>query len=44
MDKSNQRIIGNKLALLNLAEELHNVAKACRIMGVSRDLVPLGRM
>ena len=26
MDKSNQRIIGKKLGLLNLAEELHNVA------------------
>lgn len=37
MNQSNQRIIGNKLGLLNLAEELHNVAKACRIMGVSRD-------
>ena len=37
MDQSNQRIIGNKLGLLNLAEEMHNVDKACRIMGVSRD-------
>lgn len=37
MTQFNQRIIGNKLGLLNLAEELHNVSKACRMMGVSRD-------
>ncbi len=30
-------IIRHKLGLLNLARELGNVAKACRIMGVSRD-------
>jgi len=33
----NQRIIKNKVGLLNLAEELGNVSKACRIMGFSRD-------
>jgi hypothetical protein len=33
----NARIIRNKLGLLNLAQELDNVAKACKIMGLSRD-------
>ena len=33
----NEKIIRNKLGLLNLAEELGNVSKACRIMGFSRD-------
>ena len=33
---SNQ-IIKHKVGLLNLAEELKNVSKACKIMGVSRD-------
>jgi hypothetical protein len=33
----NERIIKHKVGLLNLAEELGNVAKACQIMGVSRD-------
>ena len=33
----NKKIINHKVGLLNLAEELGNVAKACRIMGVSRD-------
>lgn len=32
-----QKIISNKLGLLNLAEELQNVSKACKIMGYSRD-------
>ena len=34
---SNERIIKHKVGLLNLAEELGNVAQACKIMGVSRD-------
>jgi len=34
---SNDKIIRNKLGLLNLAEELGNVSKACKIMGFSRD-------
>lgn len=34
---SNDRIIKHKIGLLNLADELGNVAKACKIMGVSRD-------
>jgi molybdenum-dependent DNA-binding transcriptional regulator ModE len=29
--------IEHKIGLLNLAEELGNVSKACRIMGFSRD-------
>jgi transposase len=33
----NQGIIKNKVGLINLAEELGNVSKACRIMGFSRD-------
>ena len=37
MNQSNQRIINNKLGLLNLADELSNISKACRVMGVSRD-------
>jgi transposase InsO family protein len=35
--ESTQRIIRNKIGLLNLAEELGNVSKACQMMGVSRD-------
>lgn len=34
---TNERIIKHKVGLLNLAEELGNVAQACRIMGLSRD-------
>ena len=37
MNQSNQRVINNKLGLLNLADELSNIAHACRVMGVSRD-------
>jgi transposase InsO family protein len=33
----NDKIIRNKLGLLNLAEELGNVSQACKIMGFSRD-------
>ena len=33
----NKNIIKHKIGLLNLAEELGNVSKACRIMGLSRD-------
>lgn len=32
-----QKIISNKLGLLNLAQELGNVSKACKVMGFSRD-------
>jgi len=34
---TNQKIIKNKIGLLNLAEELGNVSRACKIMGFSRD-------
>ena len=37
MNQSNQRVVNNKLGLLNLAEELSNIARACRVMSVSRD-------
>lgn len=32
-----EKIIRNKVGLLNLAQELQNVSKACRVMGYSRD-------
>jgi len=34
---TNNPIIKHKAGLLNLAEELGNVSKACKVMGVSRD-------
>jgi transposase InsO family protein len=34
---SNTKVIQHKIGLLNLAQELGNVARACRVMGVSRD-------
>lgn len=34
---TNNQIIKHKVCLLNLAEELQNVSKACKSMGVSRD-------
>lgn len=34
---TNNPIIKHKAGLLNLAEELHNVSRACKVMGVSRD-------
>ena len=34
---SNERIVKHKIGLLNLAEELSNVSKACKLMGLSRD-------
>ena len=37
MLQSNERIVKHKIGLLNLAEELSNVSKACKIMGLSRD-------
>lgn len=33
----NERIVKHKIGLLNLAEELSNVSRACKIMGLSRD-------
>ena len=32
-----EKVIRHKIGLLNLAEELDNVSKTCKIMGVSRD-------
>lgn len=37
MYHTNERIIKNKVGLLNLAEELGNVSKACKVMGFSRE-------
>jgi transposase InsO family protein len=37
MLQSNERIVKHKIGLLNLAEELSNVSRACKIMGLSRD-------
>lgn len=37
MLNTNQSIIKHKVGLLNLAEELSNVSRACKVMGVSRD-------
>jgi transposase InsO family protein len=34
---SNHKIIKNKIGLLNLANELGNVSRACKVMGYSRD-------
>ena len=37
MINSTEKVISHKVGLLNLAEQLHNVSQACKIMGVSRD-------
>jgi len=37
MLNTNGKIIKHKTGLLNLAEELGNVSKACQVMGYSRD-------
>lgn len=37
MINSTDKIIKHKVGLLNLAEELGNVSKACKVMGLSRD-------
>ena len=37
MSTLNQNAIKHKLGLLNLAQELGNVSKACQLMGFSRD-------
>jgi len=41
---TNNPIIKHKAGLLNLAEELGNVSKACKIMGVSRDTFYVGNL
>ncbi|MGN4078081.1 helix-turn-helix domain-containing protein, partial [Burkholderia gladioli] len=37
MSSLNQNVICHKIGLLNLATELGNVSKACKVMGLSRD-------
>ena len=37
MTHTNNPIIKHKVGLLNLASELNNISKACKVMGVSRD-------
>ena len=37
MLNSNEKIIKHKVGLLNLADELGNVSRACKVMGLSRD-------
>lgn len=34
---TNQKVIKNKVGLINLAQELGNISKACKIMGYSRE-------
>lgn len=34
---TNEKIIKNKVGLLNLAEDLKNISKACKVMGLSRE-------
>lgn len=38
---ANNPIIKHKVGLLNVAEELGNVSRACKVMGVSRLTFPL---
>ncbi len=37
MLNGNERIVKHNIGLLNLAEELSNVSRACKIMSLSRD-------
>jgi len=37
MIHTNDKVIKHKVGLLNLAEELGNASKACKMMGLSRD-------
>ena len=37
MIHTTEKVIKPKVGLLNLAEELGNVSKACKMMGLSRD-------
>ena len=37
MIHSTENVIRHKVGLLNLAKELQNVLRACKVMGVSRD-------
>ena len=38
MIDNSSKVIKHKVGLLNLAEELGNVSKACKAMGLSRDI------
>jgi len=35
--RTEEKVIKNKLGLLNLAKELGNISRACKIFGYSRD-------
>ena len=37
MSSVQQKVIKHKIGLLNLAAELGNVSRACKVMGFSRD-------
>ena len=37
MNQNNHPAIKHKLGLLELADQLKNVSRACKVMGVSRD-------
>ena len=37
MLNTSEKVIKHKVGLLNLAEELGNVSRACKVMGLSRD-------
>ncbi len=37
MLQTNSKVIKNKVGLINLAQELGNISKACKVMGYSRD-------
>lgn len=37
MLQTNSKVIKNKVGILNLAQELGNISKACKVMGFSRD-------
>ncbi len=37
MLNNSEKVIKHKVGFLNLAEELGNVSKACKVMGLSRD-------
>lgn len=37
MLQTNSKVIKNKVGLLNLAQQLGNISKACKVTGFSRD-------
>ena len=39
MPHTNDKIVNHKVGLLNLADELGNISKACKMMGVSIEMV-----